>query len=53
MIVVIMFFPNIYGMQNTIATVFLTGIPVKIDTIAVVIAQPALGPSFGVAASGQ
>ena len=32
---------------------FLTGMPVKTDTIEVTIARPALGPSFGVAPSGH
>ena len=36
-----------------IATSARTGMPVRIDTIAVQIAVPALGPSFGVAPSGR
>ena len=35
-----------------IATFFLIGIPVSSLTSAVVIARPADGPSFGIAASG-
>ena len=35
-----------------IATSARTGMPVSADTIAVVMAMPALGPSFGVAPAG-